>query len=94
MLYLAPAMASHIHAIIHDAQAFCPQTRALFITRRATCRQTDTTTGGEHPVPRQARIVGELAERSPNPARCATQTRRFGELPVSNHVTCRHHHQG
>ena len=94
MLYLAPAMTVHIHAIIHDAHPFCTQTRPLFITRGAACWQTDTPTGSEDPVPGQARTFRELAQGAPDPTRCAPQAGRFGKLTVSNHMTCGHHHQG
>jgi hypothetical protein len=87
-------MTLHIYAIIHDAQALGAQTRTLFITRRATCWQTDTATSGKNPMPGQARAFRELAKRSPNPPCSSTQTSQFGKLAVGHHITCGHHHQG
>lgn len=83
-------MPTYVHPVVVQENAFLAQACALFATAGTVRRQADATAGGENPMPGQAGIHRQLAERPADPAGGAAEAGQFGQLPVADHLPRRH----
>ena len=74
-------MPTYVHPVVVQENAFLAQACALFATAGTVRRQADATAGAENPMPGQAGIHRQLAERPADPAGGAAQAGQFGQLP-------------
>lgn len=73
-----------------DKHAFGAQSRPLLGAGNAAGIQAQAAAGGDHPVPRQAAALGQLAEGASHPACRSAEPGHFGQLAVADHTPGRH----